>query len=166
MLRFSTTDSSDSSTNTIHPHAAFPFTFYNKSKRLDNYNQVPYLCEVDLHNVGVYRRLCQCFVQLAWGELSGELEAVMATKETREDKFGVMGLPKEMYPLSQELKGGMDAKGIESWEDWYKAVGIALSEPVALVFEIPLTVFYIVKKYAPPVRIEKGNRFHFCFFNI
>ncbi|KAJ3142014.1 hypothetical protein HK100_003877 [Physocladia obscura] len=130
---------------------ALPFEFYNGKKQLDNYNQVPFLVEKELHNVGVYRRLCQCFQQLQWGELSGELEVQMtadAIKNDEQKKFKCTGLPEELYPLGRPLKEGVDPDRINNWEDWYNAYDLPLSSPVSLVFEVPLTVFFLVKKYA------------------
>ncbi|KAJ3075173.1 hypothetical protein HDU98_009010 [Podochytrium sp. JEL0797] len=138
----------------------FPFTWYNATKHLDNYNQVPFLVEKEIHNIGVYRRLCQCFQQLQWGELTGELAVQMAAdtlKGDEEKQFACSGLPKELFPFGRELKKGVDPESINGWEDWYKAYGLPLDSPVALVFEVPLTVWYLVKKYAA-VRMVGGRR--------
>ncbi|ORY51361.1 hypothetical protein BCR33DRAFT_675996 [Rhizoclosmatium globosum] len=129
-----------------------PFDFYNAKKQLENFNQVPFLVEKDLHNVGVYRRLCQCFQQLQWGELTGELAVQMAAEGLEGNELGQFnctGLPKELFPLGKALNAGVTPESIESWEDWYKAYGLDMSSPVALVFEMPLTVWYLIKKYAP-----------------
>ncbi|KAJ1554572.1 hypothetical protein HK405_004659, partial [Cladochytrium tenue] len=137
-----------------------PFTFYNKKKHLENFNQLPFLVDNGIHNVGVYRRLCQCFVQLQWGELSGELEAQMNLPQHKDDpqkRFALTGLPKELYPLGKPFKEGVDVDKIESWASWYDAVGLPLSSPVAIVFEVPLTLWYMIKNFAP-VRVEKGRR--------
>ncbi|KAJ3352740.1 hypothetical protein HDU83_007688 [Entophlyctis luteolus] len=139
---------------------AFPFDFYSSKKQLDNYNQVPFLVEKGLHNIGVYRRLCQCFQQLQWGELSGELEVQMnsdAVKNDERKKFKCTGLPDELFPLGRPLKAGVDPDTIENWKDWYGAYDLPFSSPVALVFEVPLTVWYLIKKYAPK-RIVNGRR--------
>ena len=123
---------------------------------LHNYNQVHFLASIDLHNVGVYRRLCQCFQALAWGEISGELEAQMDRAKTEgkmseKEIFSLTGLPEELFPLGRGLddnwKGGVE--GINSWKDWYEAMALDVSSPVALVFEYPLTLWYLIKKYAP-----------------
>ncbi|KAI9339394.1 hypothetical protein BDR26DRAFT_1007923 [Obelidium mucronatum] len=137
-----------------------PFDFYNSKKQLENFNQVPFLVEKDIHNVGVYRRLCQCFQQLQWGELSGELAVQMEADQLKGDlekQFNCTGLPKELYPLGKPLKNGVKPEDIESWADWYKAYDLPLSSPVALVFEMPLTVWYLIKKYAP-TRLVNGRR--------
>ncbi|KAJ3325529.1 hypothetical protein HDU76_013147 [Blyttiomyces sp. JEL0837] len=136
-----------------------PFTFYNKTKQLENFNQVAFLSEHNLHNVGVYRRLCQCFAQLQWGELSGELAAQCEAnhKDDPEKQFELYGLPKELYPVGKPFKDDVNIDGITSWEAWYKAVGLPLSSPVALVYEVPLTLWWIIKNFAP-VRTEGGRR--------
>ncbi|KAJ3237157.1 hypothetical protein HDU81_009913 [Chytriomyces hyalinus] len=138
----------------------FPFTWYTSEKRLDNYNQVPFLVENELHNVGVYRRLCQCFQQLQWGELSGELAVQMdadAVKDDEKKRFLLTGLPLELFPLGRPPKAGVEPESIASWEDWYKAYNLPLTSPVALVFEMPLTVWHLIKKYAP-TRNVNGRR--------
>ncbi|KAI9328767.1 hypothetical protein DFJ73DRAFT_861369 [Zopfochytrium polystomum] len=137
-----------------------PFTFYSQKKQLENFNQVPFLVENNIHNVGVYRRLCQCFGQLQWGELSGELAAQMDLEQNKGDpekQFALTGLPKELYPLGKPFKEGTDVNAIESWEAWYNATGLPLSSPVAIVFEVPLTLWYMIKNFAP-VRMENGRR--------
>ncbi|KAJ3007888.1 UNVERIFIED_CONTAM: hypothetical protein HDU68_003304 [Siphonaria sp. JEL0065] len=137
-----------------------PFDFYNSKKQLENFNQVPFLVEKEIHNIGVYRRLCQCFQQLHWGELSGELAVQMAAdplKGDAEKQFACTGLPQELYPLGRGLKEGAKPEDIETWEDWYKAYDLPLSSPVALIFEMPLTVWYLIKKYAP-TRLVNGRR--------
>ncbi|KAI8618997.1 hypothetical protein BC830DRAFT_1106051 [Chytriomyces sp. MP71] len=138
----------------------FPFSFYKTDKRLDNYNQVPFLVQNDIHNVGVYRRLCQCFQQLQWGELSGELAAQMdadGVKDDEEKRFALSGLPKDLFPFGRQFKKGLDPETIDTWEAWYNAYNLSFSSPVALVFEVPLTVWFLIKKFAPK-RIVNGRR--------
>ncbi|KAJ3187565.1 hypothetical protein HK101_009367 [Irineochytrium annulatum] len=134
-----------------------PFTFYNSKKQLENFNQVPFLVQNDVHNIGVYRRLCPCFQQLAWGEISGEIAAQSADLPDAEAKFKLLGLPAEMFPLGKAFDSTVKIDEITTWEAWYKAVGLPLSSPVALVFEVPLTIWYLIKEFAP-VRTEKGRR--------
>ncbi|KAJ3118796.1 hypothetical protein HDU96_008520 [Phlyctochytrium bullatum] len=132
-----------------------PFTFYNTKKQLENFNQVAFLVQNEIHNIGVYRRLCQCYQQLAWGEISGELAAQQGTLETAEEKFKLLGLPESMFPLGKPFDASVDIESIDSWETWYKANQLPLSSPVALVFEVPLTIWFLIKEYAPK-RIENG----------
>ncbi|KAJ3416926.1 hypothetical protein HDV05_007984 [Chytridiales sp. JEL 0842] len=137
-----------------------PFEFYNSKKRLDNYNQVAFLVANNIHNVGVYRRLCQCYSGLGFGELSGELLAQTqqpGVKGDAEAEFACSGLPKELFPLGKSLKGGVKPESIDSWEDWYKAVGLPMDSPVAIVFEFPLTLWYTIKHFAPKT-MKDGRR--------
>ena len=138
----------------------FPFTFYNSTKHLENFNQVAFLWENNVHNVGVYRRLCQCFTQLQWGELSGELATAMLQDDVKGDahkEFLLSGLPEELYPLGKPFKKGVEVDSIVSWDAFYKAVGLPMSSPVAIVLEVVLSLWYIVKNWAP-VRKENGMR--------
>jgi hypothetical protein len=109
--------------------------------------------------MGVYRRLCQCYTGLQFGELSGELYAQQnqaSVASNPEAQFKLTGLPEELNPLGKSFKEGVKPEKIDTWEDWYKAVGLPLSSPVAVVFEYPLTLFYVIKKYAAK-RMEGGE---------
>ncbi|KAJ3106538.1 hypothetical protein HDU97_006131 [Phlyctochytrium planicorne] len=134
-----------------------PFTYYNTKKQLENFNQVAFLVKNEVHNIGVYRRLCQCYQQLAWGEISGEIAAQQSAAGTELEKFELLGLPASMYPLGKPFDASVDISKIESWEDWYKANKLNLDSPVALVFEVPLTIWFLIKEYAP-VREVDGRR--------
>ncbi|KAJ3212898.1 hypothetical protein HDU67_003515 [Dinochytrium kinnereticum] len=134
-----------------------PFPYYNTKKQLENFNQVTFLVRNEVHNIGVYRRLCQCYQQLSWGEISGEVSAQQETVATAEQKYEMLGLPESMFPLGKPFDKDVDIDAIDSWEAWYEANDLPLSSPVSLVYEVPLTIWFLIKEYAPK-RMENGRR--------
>jgi hypothetical protein len=59
------------------------------------------------------------------------------------------------FPLSQPFPADFDISSIDSWEKYYEIKGYALDNPVALVLEIPLTIWHLINKFylkdAPPI---------------
>ena len=148
----------------------FPFTFYPADKPMCNYNQVNLLVKHGLHNVGIFRRLCSCYQNTAFGELSGErlaqLEAAQVTDPF--EKFETLGLSKAWYPLSGGLKVGTDPRKIVSWKDLYDAKGVPLDDLGALVFEYAMTVWHMMNKYlmaSLPPASSKGISFFWLMFS-
>ncbi|KAJ3371790.1 hypothetical protein HDU91_004935 [Kappamyces sp. JEL0680] len=126
----------------------FPFTFYNKSKILHNYNAVPFLTTHSLHNVGLFQRLCGCFQQVPWGGLNANLLAqFQANRPTPEQMFAALGLPQEMFPLSKPFPDGTDVSGIDSWSSYFQARGYSLDSPAALILEVPLTLWHLINQF-------------------
>ncbi|KAI8911062.1 hypothetical protein EDD86DRAFT_204302 [Gorgonomyces haynaldii] len=138
-----------------------PFDYYNNKTQLHNYNQVPFLASKNLHNVGLFRRLCGCFNNLGWGVLSGQMIAhFQQTQPTPEGMFEVTGLPKDLFPLSKPFDEKVDKTKIRSWKDYMEKRGYPLDSPAPLVLEVPLTIWHIINKFYMPKapKLKDGER--------
>jgi hypothetical protein len=60
-----------------------------------------------------------------------------------------------MYPLSRPFPEDFDINSIDSWESYYNARGYSFDNPAAMVLEVPLTIWYLIKEFhlktAPPL---------------
>ncbi|KAI9098233.1 hypothetical protein DFS34DRAFT_649820 [Phlyctochytrium arcticum] len=126
-----------------------PFDYYNSKKQLHNYNQVTLLIHSDVHNVGVYRRLCHCYQQTPYGELAGQQIQHLQANNIQDplERFKLFGLNMHWFPLSNAYPDGLDTRSIDTWEKFYNARSIPMSDPAALVFEVPMTIWHIINKY-------------------
>ncbi|KAI8915306.1 hypothetical protein DFJ77DRAFT_548530 [Powellomyces hirtus] len=126
-----------------------PFDFYNESKQLHSYNQVAFLVQHDVHNIGIFRRLCACYSQLGYGELAGGHIAQLQSGGVTDplERFKLFGLSMALYPLSAAYPEGTDVRSIDSWRKYYEVRKISFNDPAALVLEVPLTVWHLVNKY-------------------
>ncbi|KAJ3091821.1 hypothetical protein HK102_013345 [Quaeritorhiza haematococci] len=127
-----------------------PFTYYNKTKQLQLYNAVIYLIHQDLHNIGLYKRLCHCYAEVAYGELAGEMKGEMEKLSDPKEKHAVLGLPDYMYPLSNPLPPDVDPRSIDSWAKYCEVRGIPFDSVVPMILETPLTVFHLLNNYFIP----------------
>ncbi|KAJ3288744.1 hypothetical protein HK104_007993 [Borealophlyctis nickersoniae] len=126
-----------------------PFTYYNSKTQLANYNQVTFLVHHNVHNVGVYRRLCGCYQEQPYGELVGEQIALLQANNITDAaaRFSLLGLSMDLYPLSKPFGEGVDVRKLSSWKDFYEARGLQMNNPAALVLEVPLTVWHLINKF-------------------
>lgn len=138
----------------------FPFTYYTPTKPLSSYNQVIHLVKTDLHNVGLYRRLCHCYEKVACGELSGESDSLLSQlpSDNLDQQGELLGVPAEFMPLNKiGFTAGKDVKEIRgkvlSWKQYYERVGLPLDSPLAMVLEYPLSIFHFLNT----VFIPKGD---------
>ncbi|KAJ1340457.1 hypothetical protein BSLG_004904 [Batrachochytrium salamandrivorans] len=125
-----------------------PFDFYTAKSPLSSYNQVPFLTQQGYHNIGIFRRLCGCYNSTPCGEMASEyLAQIQATNPSAQEKFAMLGLPEEMYPLSKPLPSGFDVNTIVDWKTLFKARGWSLNNPAALVLDIPMTIWYLANRH-------------------
>ncbi|KAJ3002988.1 hypothetical protein HKX48_001999, partial [Thoreauomyces humboldtii] len=126
-----------------------PFDFYNEQKQLHSFNQVAFLVQKDVHNIGIFRRLCACYNQIAYGELAaGHIAQMQAGNITDpRERFKLFGLSDVLFPLSAAYPEGTDVRTIDSWKKYYELRNIPMDDPAALVLEVPLTVWHMVNKY-------------------
>ncbi|KAI8593401.1 hypothetical protein BDZ88DRAFT_404552 [Geranomyces variabilis] len=133
---------------TEHIHD-LPFDYYNEKKQLHSYNQVTFLVQKDVHNIGVFRRLCACYAQVGYGELAGQHIAQLQQQNIQDplERFKLFGLSQALYPLSAAYPEGFDVRSIDSWKTYYEVRGIPFDDPAALVLEVPMTVWHLINKY-------------------
>ncbi|KAI9199856.1 uncharacterized protein BJ171DRAFT_199257 [Polychytrium aggregatum] len=127
-----------------------PFTYYSSSaKHLSNYNQMPFLVNKERHNMGLYRRLCNCYNQFPFGELTGENAAQIQNNNITDPKakFDTLALPDELYPLNKALPDDVDPRSVDSWQKYFEAKGLPFDSPVALILEVPLTIWHLLNTY-------------------
>ena len=137
-----------------------PFTFYNNSKHLANYNVVNFLNQHRIHNIGIYQRLCGCYNEIPFGQLSYEmLSQFQATNANPHEMFQVLGLPEVMFPLSKPIKKGIDPLSIDSCKALYEAKEWSFDNPAALVLDVPMTIYYLINKYCLKELTTQGESF-------
>ncbi|KAI8822995.1 uncharacterized protein EV422DRAFT_387526 [Fimicolochytrium jonesii] len=126
-----------------------PFDFYNSEKQLASYNQVAFLAQKDVHNVGVFRRLCGCYSHLQYGELAAVHIQQMQSGQLADplERFKLLGLSNELFPLSAPYPEGYNVREIDSWKKYYELKKLSMDDPAALVLEVPLTVWHILNKF-------------------
>ncbi|KAJ3056373.1 hypothetical protein HK097_007210 [Rhizophlyctis rosea] len=126
-----------------------PFTYYNNQTQLASYNQVTFLIQHDVHNVGVFRRLCGCYQENPYGELAAEQIAQLQQMGQQDPvlRFRMFGLSMDLYPLSADLPADVDPRSIDTWKKFYEVRKLAFDNPAALVLEVPLTIWHIINKY-------------------
>ncbi|KAJ3126479.1 hypothetical protein HK098_007461 [Nowakowskiella sp. JEL0407] len=120
-----------------------PFTYYNKTKQLQSYNTALFLSNSNVHNRGVFRRLCHCFDNEPFGELGAQLDQI----EDPNARFLELGVPNEMHPLNKAVP---NPEKIDSWKKYYDVKGIPFDSPIALALESPLTLFHLINKFLIP----------------
>ncbi|TPX67874.1 hypothetical protein SpCBS45565_g03449 [Spizellomyces sp. 'palustris'] len=128
----------------------FPFDYYNDKIQLHAYNQVNFLIHNDVHNVGVFRRLCHCYSQVPYGELAAQQLAQLQVANVQDplERFKLFGLSMQLYPLSAPYPEGTNLRDIDSWKKFYELRNIPMSDPAALVLEVPMTLWHLINKYA------------------
>ncbi|RKO96210.1 hypothetical protein CAUPRSCDRAFT_12097 [Caulochytrium protostelioides] len=133
----------------------FPFTWSNEKQLLHAYNQVNFLTQRGIHNMGLWRRLCGCFQNRKWGELSAELRGTWGELSGADEaakaqaRFETLHLNAALFPLDKALAKAPDA--IHTWQDYYEAVGLPLDDPAALLLEVPLTLWWILRQHILPL---------------
>ncbi|EGF82527.1 hypothetical protein BATDEDRAFT_34496 [Batrachochytrium dendrobatidis JAM81] len=125
-----------------------PFDFYTEKSPLASYNQVPFLSQQGYHNVGIFRRLCGCYNNVACGEMAANMLAqIQDTNPSAQEKFTMLGLPDEMYPLSKPFPKDFDVNTIVDWKTLFEARGWSFDNPAALVLDIPMTIWYLTNRF-------------------
>ncbi|KAJ3033254.1 hypothetical protein HDV00_006544 [Rhizophlyctis rosea] len=126
-----------------------PFDFYNSHIQLTNFNLHTFLVRNDIHNKGVFRRLCGCYCEVPYGDLAAEREARL--QETRLDdefkaRFQMLGLSMDLYPMDADFLQSVNPRSIDTWEAFYTVRRLKFDDPAALVLEVPVTIWRVLNK--------------------
>ena len=120
------------------------------------YNAVIHLIKNGKHNIGLYKRLCNCFNEVPFGEMSIQLDAALDEIDAKDyhKQAELLGIPLEMFPLDKQLPSVETA--LESWAGYFEGAGLKLDSPVAFILETPLSVAFAIYKYF--VKFGQGKK--------
>jgi hypothetical protein len=123
--------------------ASSHFLVYNSKTTLPVYNLLEFLVKNSIMAVGVYRRLTNHFATVPFGRVLDSMKSELDEMDELSEKYQMMGIPGELAPLSS----AKDASKIVDWQSLYQVLGLDLSQPLALVLEVPMTLYFILKKF-------------------
>lgn len=129
----------------------FPFTFYTDSDPLMSYNVVPFLIENGFYNKGLWKCYSKNkFLAIPSGAITASIVNQMMTSGSKNDRerFAIYNLPETLFPLNKKLD--IDLAKLDSWEAYYKAKELPMSDPSAVLLEVPLTIWYMVQQFVLP----------------
>jgi hypothetical protein len=116
---------------------------YNSKTTLPVYNLLEFLVQNSVMTVGLYRRLTTHFASTPFGRVLSDMKSQLDELDDLSVKYELLGIPGELAPLSS----AKDSTKIVDWQSLYQELGLDLSHPLALILEVPMTLYFIFKKF-------------------